>query len=124
MDKILKQWIYECLGVLMKEPTEENRKIVAETIFSEVEDKYTNELKILKEENNEYENEAREVNFRMHNYIVKTVPKLINARKIISEFCDFYIYECDETHNDVIAFNELKEKGEKFIKTLFENGEN
>lgn len=45
MDKILKQWIYECLGVLIKEPTEENRKIVAETIASEVEDKYTNELK-------------------------------------------------------------------------------
>ena len=45
MDKILKQWIYECLSVLIKEPTEENRKIVVETIFSEVEDKYTNELK-------------------------------------------------------------------------------
>ena len=45
MDKILKQWIYECLGVLIKEPTEENRKIVAETIFSEVEDKCKNELK-------------------------------------------------------------------------------
>ena len=44
MDKILKQWIYECLGVLIKEPTEENRKIVAETIASEVEDMYTNEM--------------------------------------------------------------------------------
>ena len=44
MDKILYQWIYECLGALIKEPTEENRKIVAETIASEVEDKYTNEL--------------------------------------------------------------------------------
>jgi hypothetical protein len=44
MDKILKQWIYECLGALIKEPTEENRKIVAETIFSEIEDNYTNEL--------------------------------------------------------------------------------
>lgn len=104
-------------GCFDKEPTEENRKIVAKTIFCEVEDKYTNELK---EENNEYENEAREVNFRMHNYVTKTVPKLINARKIISEF---YMYDCDETHNDVIAFNELKEKGEKFIKTLFENEE-
>lgn len=46
MDKILKQWIYECLGSLMKEPTEENRKIVAETIASEVEDKYKNEMNI------------------------------------------------------------------------------
>ena len=45
MDKILKQWIYECLGALIKEPTEENRKIVAETIASEVEDKYMNETK-------------------------------------------------------------------------------
>lgn len=44
MDKILKQWIYECLGVLTKEPTEENRKIVAETIASEVEDKFKNEM--------------------------------------------------------------------------------
>lgn len=42
MDKILKQWIYECLGVLIKEPTEENRKIVAEIIASEVEDIYVN----------------------------------------------------------------------------------
>jgi hypothetical protein len=75
MDKILKQWIYECLGVLIKEPTEENRKIVAETIASEVEDKCKNELKILKEKNAEYESEAREVNVRMHNYVTKTVPK-------------------------------------------------
>ena len=45
MDKILKQWIYECLGILIKEPTEENRKILAETIASEVEDMYTNEMK-------------------------------------------------------------------------------
>lgn len=59
--EVLEQWIYECLGILTKEPTEENRKIVAETIASEVED---------------------------------------------------------------ICTNELKEKGEKFIKTLFENGGN
>ncbi len=44
MDEILKQRIYECLGVLIKEPTEENRKIVAETIASEVEDKCKNEM--------------------------------------------------------------------------------
>ena len=44
MGKILKQWIYECLGALIKEPTEKNRKIVAETIASEVEDKYKNEM--------------------------------------------------------------------------------
>ena len=44
MDKILKQWIYECLDVLIKEPTEENRKIVDETIASEVEDKCKNEM--------------------------------------------------------------------------------
>jgi hypothetical protein len=44
MDKILKQWIYECLGILIKEPTEENRKIVAEIIASEVEDICKNEI--------------------------------------------------------------------------------
>lgn len=36
---IWEQWIYECLGVLIKEPTEENRKIVAKTIATEIEDK-------------------------------------------------------------------------------------
>lgn len=43
----MKQWIYECLGVLIKEPTEENRKIVAETISSEIEDKENNMIDII-----------------------------------------------------------------------------
>ena len=42
----MKQWIYECLGVLIKEPTEENRKIVAETIASEIENKENNMIEI------------------------------------------------------------------------------
>ena len=36
--ELLEKWIYECLGALIKEPTEENRKIVAKTI-SEIEDR-------------------------------------------------------------------------------------
>lgn len=39
--ELLEKWIYECLGALIKEPTEENRKIVAKTIASEIEDRET-----------------------------------------------------------------------------------
>jgi hypothetical protein len=46
--EVLEQWIYECLGVLTKEPTEENRKIVAETIASEVEDICKNKMNMEK----------------------------------------------------------------------------
>ena len=37
--ELLEKWICECLGALIKEPTEENRKIVAKTIASEIEDR-------------------------------------------------------------------------------------
>ena len=33
------QWVYEALGALVKEPTEENRKIVAEIICQELNDR-------------------------------------------------------------------------------------
>ena len=36
--EMMEQWIYECLGALIKEPTEESRRIVANIIASEVED--------------------------------------------------------------------------------------
>ena len=47
--ELLDKWIYECLGALIKEPTEENRKIVAETIASEIEDREKAEVFINKE---------------------------------------------------------------------------
>lgn len=125
MDKILKQWIYECLGILIKEPTEENRKIVAETITSEVEDKCKNELKILKEENAEYESEAREVNFRTDKYIKRTVPKLAKAREIIQKLLE------EEKENmywvmngsDKSSYFKIKKEAEEFIEHIFENEE-
>ena len=33
------QWVYEALGALVKEPTEENRKVVAEIICQELNDR-------------------------------------------------------------------------------------
>jgi len=43
------KWIYECLNILIKEPTEENRKIVAKTIANEIEDKENYMLDIIKD---------------------------------------------------------------------------
>ena len=42
-DVIALQWIYETLGALVKEPTEENRRIVAKVIYDELNKKEISE---------------------------------------------------------------------------------
>ena len=51
--KTMYDWIYETLGALTKEPSEPNRKIIANVIFSEISEKYQHiehENKALKNE--------------------------------------------------------------------------
>ena len=50
--ELLEKWIYECLGALIKEPTEENRKIIAKTIASEIEDREKELLKQIEDMKN------------------------------------------------------------------------
>lgn len=97
--ELLEKWIYECLGVLIKEPTEENRKIVAKTIANEIED--------------------REKEFpHWHNLIKdpKDLPKSMGEYPCITDggklFSECYKVCCDSkprwnTMNEIIAWYDL-----------------
>lgn len=78
--ELLEKWIYECLGVLMKEPTEETRKIVVKTIASEIEDE---EKQLTK---------AKEI-------IRELSKSLFVAKGLIRDLCD-----------DTVDFRESKER--------------
>ena len=83
------------------------------------------EIAKLKEENTEYESEAREVNFRADKYIKRTVPKLAKAREIIQKLLE------EEKENmywlmngsDKSSYFKIKKEAEEFIEHIFENEE-
>lgn len=113
----MKQWIYECLGVLIKEPTEEVRKIVAETISSELGEKIADLEKQI-ESNQKYIADLEKSNNAGSVYISNLEEQLEWAKEFLEKFCSYYMYDCDATRKDYDTFEELKKQAEQFLKEV------
>ena len=42
--------------------------------------------------------------------------QLAQAKKLLKEFCSYYMYDCDAIRKDCEAFEELKRKAEQFLE--------
>ena len=123
--ELLEKWIYECLGALIKEPTEENRKIVAKTIASEIEDreKGTANRKLLPRieqlEKDVIENESDCSMCDFPKLKTDFEKQLTEAKEIIYDFydsCKGNGTTCVNTGTRFINFVKLVDKAEAFLK--------